>query len=261
MNHRSLSTVAVIATALVIVAGCGDDDDATSTPLATQTLSGTPSVEFAAAAQDAADSSLLLLSDLPPGWTGTPHDDQSGDDDQLVLGPECEGLLGDLEDSPGGVASAKSDDFAGLNDEAVSSGAAVFATEEDAQAAIDTINDAVDGCRDDFEDALLALFRTLLEEDPDIDQQTLDSMEVSVAFVDLSFAELGDSTDAYRLDIDVEAEGESIQPVADIVLVRSGRIAGGLFYFASEAPNIDDETSFAEIIVSRMEAADEALPD
>lgn len=256
----------VALSAVIAIAACGDDDESaptggeTPTPAASPIPSGTPSADFLAAAQEAADASLLLLSDLPPGWTGSPPTDSS-DDEQLTLGAECDGLVGDLEDSPGRVASATSDDFAGPNDEEVSSGNAVFETEESAQDAIDTINDAVDGCRDEFEAALLALFRRLLEEDPDIDQATLDSVEVDVAFVDLSFEQLGDSTNAYRLDITVTAEGETIQPVADIVLLRSGRIAGGLFYFASNAPNIDDETAFARTIVSRMEAADRALPD
>lgn len=261
MNVRLLLTIAAALVALTLIAAaCGDDDGATPQPTATEIPSGTPSASFVAAAQQAADSSLLLLDDLPPGWTGTPPED-SDDDEQLVLGPECEGLLGDLEDSPGGVASAQSDDFSGPNDEDVSSGAAVFATEEAAQDAIDTINEAVDGCRDDFEQALLDVFRASLEEDPTIDQETLDSIEVAVSFVDLSFAELGDTTDAFRLDITVEAEGETIRPIGDIVLLRAGRIAGGLFYFATEAPDIAAETSLAETIVSRMEAANGMLPD
>lgn len=238
-------------------AACGDDGGApTSTPTATP---GEPSDEFIEAAEDAAGDSVLTIDDFPPGWTATPTEDGE-EDEALALGPECEALVGDLEESPGGVASANSDEFTGPNDEEVSSGAAVFVSEDAAQDAVDAINEAVDGCREDFEDALLEVFRATLEEDPSIDDETLESIEVSVSFQDLSIADLGDSTSAYRLNITVEAGSEMIEPVGDIVLLRVGRMAGGLFYFTIEESDIDEETALARTIVSRMQAANRVLP-
>ena len=249
MSRRAL--VSALGAILLIGAACGGDG-------------GTPadevSEEFIAAAQEAADTSLLTIDDFPAGWVGTPNED---DDDRsaLELGPECDVLLGDLGDFRDEVASGESDDFSGPDDEDVSSGAAVFASEDAAQEAVNAINDAVNTCRSDFEEALLDFFRSNLEGDPDVDQELLDEITVEVSFADLAFAELGDATNAYRLDIRVSVEDETLAPAADIVLMRQGRLTAGLFYFALERPPIEREEALAEIIIRRMREADASLPD
>lgn len=159
------------------------------------------------------------------------------------------------------MASADSDDFSGPDDEEVSSGAAVFASVEAAQEAVDAINGAVDTCRTDFEKALLDFFRSSLEEDADIDPDLRDEITVEVSFVDLAFAEFGDATNAYRIDIRVTVDDEILEPTADIVLMRQGRLTAGLFYFALERPPIEREEALARVIITRMRAADLGLPD
>jgi hypothetical protein len=236
----------------VIVAACGGDGDPSA---------GDLSGEFIAAAQDAADQSLLTIDDFPAGWVGATGAEDDDDSATLKLGPDCDVLLGNLGDFRDEVSSADSDDFSGPNDEDVSSGAAVFASEDAAQEAVNAINDAVDMCRSEFEEALLAFFRTSLEEDPDIDRALLDEVVVEVSFADLAFKELGDATNAYRLDILVTIEDETLEPAADIVLMRQGRLTAGLFYFALERPPIEREEALAETIVRRMREADAGLPD
>lgn len=137
----------------------------------------------------------------------------------------------------------------------------MFAWEGAAQEAVDAISETVDSCRSDFEDALLEFFRVSLREDPDIDQETLDEVDVDVSFEDLSFADVGDSVNAYRLNIVVTVADERLEPTADIVLLRQGRLAGGLFYFALEPPSIAREEGLARRIISHMREADEGLPD
>lgn len=246
-----LATGGALGALMIIGVACGGDGDP-----ATEEVSD----EFIAAAQEAADSSLLTIGDFPAGWVGAPEEE--GDDDaDLKLGPECDVLLGNLGDFEDEVASAESDEFTGPDDEDVSSGTAVFATEDAAQRAVDAINDAVDACRADFEQALLEFFRKSLKEDPDIDRDLVDDISVEVSFVDLAFADLGDATNAYRLDIVVTVQDETLKPAADIVLMRQGRLTAGLFYFALERPPIAAEEALARTIISRMREADDRLPD
>jgi hypothetical protein len=251
--RRSLlwSILLAAGAAASIMAACSGGDDADSNVV---------SDEFRAAAPAAAESSLLTIENLPAGWSGT-QAENGGDDSDLELGPECDVLLANLDAVPGEIASAESDDFTGPDGQQVSSGAAVFATEAAAQDAVDAINDAVDSCRADFEDALLEFFRVSLEEDPDIDQEALDEIDVEVLFEDLSFADVGDSVSAYRLNIDVTVADERLEPTADIVLLRQGRLTGGLFFFALDLPSIANEEALAITIVSQMQEADEGLPD
>ena len=248
---RRATLVAALGAILLVGAACGGDGDPAADGV---------SDEFITAAQEAAETSLLTIDDFPAGWVGTPDE---GDDDgsALKLGPECDVLLGDLGDFRDEVASAESDDFSGPGDEDVNSGAAVFASVEAAQEAVDAINDGVDACRSAFEDALLDFFRSSLEDDPDVDPELLDEISVEVSFVDLAFAELGDATNAYRLDILVTVEDATLEPAADIVLMREGRLTAGLFYFALERPPIETEEALARLIIARMRAADVSLPD
>ena len=230
-----------------IMAACSDGDEAESNVV---------SDEFRATAPAAAESSLLTIESLPAGWSGAPSVN-GGDESDLELGPECDVLLANLDAVPGEIASAESDDFTGPDDQQVRSGPALFATEEAAQDGVDAITAAVDSCRSDFEDALLEFFRLSLKTDPNVDEEALDEIDVEVSFEDLSFADVADSVSAYRLNIVVTVADERLEPTADIVVLRQGR----LFFFAVEPPSIANEEALAITIVSQMQEADEGLPD
>lgn len=217
-------------------------------------ISGEVSEDFEAAAQAAAESAVLTLDDLPPGWTRLPSDEE--DETDLELSEQCEIL--EQDELPEEIASVDSDDFSGPEDQEVSSGVSVFPSEDVAQNALDEFNDALDRCSDELVEKFESLFVEGFVEgggDPD------DIQELNVSLDDLSFPDLGESSRAYRVRLEGVAEDVFFDFAFDIVIVREGRMAGGMFYLAAGGSDIDDEVELANIVADKLSEADASLPD
>ena len=213
------------------------------------------SPEFRAAAQEAADSALLTLDDFPSGWTSAPPAADT-DDSQLGLSKECSAL--ELETFPGQVAEAESDDFTGPDEQEVSSAISVFPTDDTAQEAVDAFNNAFDQCGKELEDALTRLIKEGAEAGELPSEVELD-LQVNVE--NLSFERFGDATVAYRIPVKASFIGITLEFTIDLVFMRDGRVAGGLFYFSLGEIDAEEEQQLAQAVADNLEQANASLPD
>lgn len=213
------------------------------------------SPEFTAAAQEAAKSAVLTLDDFPPGWTGAPPD--KSDNSNLGVSDECSAL--ELETFPGQVAEAESNEFTGPDEQEVSSAISVFPTDDAAQGAVDAFNDAFDQCRKELEDALTRLIKEGAEEEAQLPEEVELDLQVNVE--NLSFERFGDATVAYRIPVKASFIGITLEFTIDLVFMREGKVAGGLFYFALGEVDTDEEAQLAETVADKLEQANASLPD
>jgi hypothetical protein len=207
-------------------------------------------------AQEAAESAVLTLDDLPSGWTVAPPGDDGGDasvGDDFVYSGECDTLNED--EFPGEIASAESADFEGAQSQEVSSTASVFSDEAVAQEAFAELDSAFSLCRDQF---VAAFEQGLLGEG---DQRDFDASQLEVSLEDLAFPEMGDSTTAYRLAGSMNLEGLLFEFTVDFVFMRAGRMAGGFSYMTFGDVNSIEEEVLAEITAEKMAAANASLTE
>ena len=242
-----LSTACIGLIIIAAIAACGGDGG--------RLAPGEISTKFRAAAQEAAQAALLTLDDLPPGWTSAPPEEEEAPD--LQLSEECDRFF-EQEQLPGEVASADSNDFTGPDDQEVSCVATVFAAENAAQDALDSVKEGLSLCRDELVDAFDRLVRQGFQEgggDPDLLE------EVDISFQDLSFPRLGDASLAFRISADIRALGLPFDFTGDIIGIREGRTVDGLFYFVVGRLDIEEEQRLAEVVADKLVKANASLPD
>ena len=231
--------------------GDGSSSGATVVETATPSPAGEASPAPTVTAEEAANSAVLKLSDMPSGWTKDAPDD---DGDDLSLSADCEILNADYP--PGGLADAESADFEGPEGQVVSSSASAFPSEDAAQEALDTFTGALSRCRDEF----VSAFESFLQEpselssgDPNVPQ------EIDISLQDLAFPELGDSSSAYRLEVMMTVEEVSFIFAGDIVFIRAGRMVGGFSYFTFGTANSLEEEVLAETVANKLAEASASL--
>ena len=240
---------------MVIVASCGDDDDA-QPPNTTDAIESesraTGSGSEASRAEDLAiaESAVLMIEDFPPGWEEGPVESPS-DDPEIEAGiAECLDVPVDelYPDNP----QATSPTFISPQDEEVSSHVAVTPSPEDAQRAFERLSgDGVPGCYAQAAEVLL--MQSMLSSD-DV-PEGLDVGEVT--FNRLSTDQIGDESIAFRTTVPFEYQGFESQVELDIVLARVGRV-GINMSFQSAGTSFDSEEArqLTEAVVARVETAD-----
>lgn len=260
------SAIGLAVGALLLLAACGGNGDGAPSAGVTDDgsvreeaeLTPTPTVdpiEFSAAAQEAAELAVLTLDDFPPGWTREPAEDDGADDEtDLKLSEECEIL--NQDSFPGEIASAESDDFTGPDDQEVSSGAAVFLTEDAAQDALDEFESAIQRCRSELRDEFERLAREGFEEGAG-GVVELSALDASLS--DLSFP-LGKSSAAFRVTVAGSVGELTFELSADFVIFREGKMLGGFIFLALGRPGIEEEQRLAELTAGKLEQANASLP-
>src|SRR2546427_453179 len=91
------------------------------------------------------------LADLPSGWTVSASGDATAGNNFNLSG-EC-AVFNENADFPGSLGKTKSDDFAGLESQEVSSTVFAFASADAAQTGFDSVNSLLDKCNGQIEDA------------------------------------------------------------------------------------------------------------
>jgi hypothetical protein len=203
--------------------------------------------DFHAAANAAADSVLLKLTDLPPGWMASPHVSDSSSDTDLT--GECAPLNGDNVETLSSLGKS-SDDFVGAVANQASAGVDVFRSASDAKRELDTLANLVHRCQDQ-----LVKMLTTGTQDAIGDSVA----DVQVSFVELPLPALADDAEVFRLPVSVSGRGRRFTIVLDMVFIRKGAIVTALI------TTTDDTTSpltgnLARVIAGRMTSANATLP-
>lgn len=240
MGTRGIGA-AVVAAAVIAVAGCGGGDSASRTTSQTTARSATDIKQKLTPEGNAqARRMVVTIADMPTGW----REDTSPDEDSGIRSA-CSGL--DFS-SLTLVGKANGRDLTDGDGE-VQSAAAVFDTPDaaaDAQRQIGS--DATNRCVGEFVE------QKLKEGSDKPDGVTFGDVQSGR----MSFPKLGDGTTALRITIPMSAEGMNVDFNADIISVRQGA-ALVLMYLVGGDLGVGLDSSEAEgvaqVVAARMRAA------
>jgi hypothetical protein len=212
-------------------------------------------------ATEAAGAAVLTSDDFPEDWTSVKHD--SDFTDSLLEGLAGAGLP-DLPDdcqlflnihlgtSDRGVAEIWSDGFLGYEIGTVTSSVAVFATEEEAKAAIDHVRAVEENCSEPVKN-WWARLSEVSQGGP---------VEVTkYEFGEHSLGSFGDESYALRMEM-VAVGPDEDDEIKDIAVVRVGNVVGLLHCTSSwgePPPDRALEERLLAIIEERIMAAAESL--
>ncbi len=248
---RPLTLATVLLSAGLLLAACGSSSSQKAPPTPTPLSDA----EFAKAARQFANSTLLALEDLPGGWQSKPTDNSS--DLKLKLTGPCEELntlFGSNINYPGATAEASSDTFdSGTTDitEDVSSDAGVFRTDAAAKQFADHTNDLFSMCGSQVAKAL---------------EDELSGMDgIYDAHVRMGGGTagptLGDQSAKYQFAVSATGAGGSIAFISEDVEVRVGRVVGSVSYTITGAMTQALADSLTNTLVERLKSANAALPN
>jgi hypothetical protein len=205
-------------------------------------------------AQGAANQAVLKLTDLPAGWKARPPDN-SDDDINFEFSQGCKVLEYDTLE----IAKADSDDLWGPAKQKVNSDAAVFAGDSAALDAFGVFANSWAACREE----VLNAFRQALVTSATKDGVDPNSLQLTMSFEPVPAPVLGDATGGmYRLLASFVVEGQPVSFTIDFLMIRHGRMLGGLVYSAVNAtPDAADEQQLAGLAAAKLIAAEASLPD
>lgn len=212
--------LAVVIVGALVTAGCGGDDEPSETSAPNPTEAASPEE------QAVVDGALLELSDFPSGWsqrTAEDEEDPREEDGQREIA-KCIGV--DFERLYGEDVNADSPTFVSPGDEEVSSSAVIEETEEDARFVVETLatDKALTCVAEQLQDYMEERTRG---EDAEIGTVAVDRM---------SFTQLGDRTDAYRITVPISMEGLETDAYFDIATVLVGRAGATVQAFSVITP-------------------------
>lgn len=203
-----MTRIAAIGVSIILLAaGCGSDGDGDAQDIEADTA--------------AAESALLVLADLPAGWSEAPS--TSTDDDEMDRRQaECLGAPGDeLFDTE---AKAETDTFTDGAGNQIEQVVALMPTADDAVDTLAGFED--DGAAPCLTEAFNDRFRSVVEESGELGEAALG--EITVAPLEVAAA--GDETHAFRIEIPITLGDASLTVTADLVAVRVGRSLAGLTF-------------------------------
>jgi hypothetical protein len=163
----------------------------------------------------------LSLSDLPPGWTSTPHEDQKNAkaDEELNA---CMHLPGTKLIAS--AASADSPDFTSSSRQQITNSVGVATKPSDVAMVLDLLSGANTGAC--FAGYLDTVLKSAASSDAKIGKSSV---------APESFDALGDRTVALRATVPVSTKGLNVNVYADIVVVQKGRV--GILLTAEDTLN------------------------
>ncbi len=238
MHRENLSAawrLAAAASALLLLAACGDDTSASSSPTTIDPRSATQLTADKAGAETA----VLKLGDLPPGWTAQPS---SPDSERSAQQRSAEAEFAECADVDpsvigAGISSAtraKSEDFSDDGDHQVEGSVTVIATREAAKAQLNSIRKPeVPKCLASFVNRAI---KSSIE-NPRPGQSAPTGVEFGDAKVEtLNLPGLHATSVGYRTIVPVRAEGRSVDVNLDIVLALTGRTGISMTFTSFGSP-------------------------
>src|SRR5437588_3958606 len=240
--------IPILAAACVSLAACsGGKSNGTTPSTGTPTPAKTASIEaFKAAAERAANSTLLTIVDFSKGWQGTA---QHHSDLDVPLSSGCNDFFNQRANYAGSIFENESDEFSAKNEESVSSDVGIYRTTELAEQAQTQFTDMFARCRGEMETAFKQYFT-----DQGIDAPT-------VSFTDIPSPARGDWTHAFKFSLALHGPGGSIQSDTYINLVRTGRVEASLSYTDDGTFDHQMGDRLVTTLSDRVAAAEAALPE
>jgi hypothetical protein len=213
---------------------------------------GPPDTEAPVAPQDRtadqalAESIVLRPGDAPADWTSEPPDG-SDDSEYDRRYAECVGIP--IDDIDPDFPEAEGYDLTSPEDSEVTSSATVAPSADAARLLMNAYRDA--DTPECFADVLEDVLVDTLAEDGAPSDVTVGRP----TFEPLPYAALGDETEAFRVTMTVSGNARTIELYADVVLVRSGRVAmEALFMSLFEPFPVADSEGLMRVMVNRVPA-------
>jgi hypothetical protein len=211
--------------------------------------------EYREAATIAVRDAVLVLSDLPHGWTHSDIGPAALADLQLT--GECALLNARGAGFPGEVASEDSEPMTGPKGEELVSTVSAFSDVATAEAAVRQADSLVAQCKDQIGEALKRAIKVAAE-----------NMGVTDVILDIdgfiepgTFPTLGDETLAYVLRGDIATPFGGYDVNGKILIIRDGPLTGVLIYAILRDLNPHDEESLANLLAGELDQAKESLPN
>src|SRR3990172_2922611 len=217
---------------------------------ASEPLTPTPDAPNTISDADVARSAVLTLDDMPIGWTKDVDEDE--DDDDEDYNTEC--IDQDkLDNPPGEIASATSEDFEGPENQSASNEVTVFEDEETAAAGMALITDMMTRCRDEFLALVVRGAKEGLAEEgqPETKVEARWATPTEIAFETESAS--------YRFVLETTIEGVDLVFTFDFRFVRSGRLVGSYMYMAINGMDTFEEQAIGLTAADKLRDAGAAL--
>lgn len=233
---------------VLVLAAAGACGGGSSGPSAETRDGGTPTAtdaEFQSAAENAANSVLIKMADLPMGWQlvtfGTA--DRRG---TLELPTRCDVLNDD--GFPQAAINKHEFGYEGPKKERLSPAVAVFRTQAEATSSFDRYAGAIDDCRVELVTAL---------------KKSIESSgftNIDLAIKDIPRGLSTDELKDYRVSLHFTNGTTEINGQYELVVMRVGRMLGGASYFTLDAANALFD-SLTKTLAGRMGRFAPGLPE
>jgi hypothetical protein len=217
--------------------------------------SSSPWVTIASPHQDVADSAVLNVGDLPPGWVILPDDDDDFEPDH-ELGDYCKAL--EEKASKEGVdASAVSDTMGGPEKQRLRADAAVFSSADDAQRSLDNFREFFSRCSPD----IIAQFEEGVRRAAAKGGVIPAQLQIQTTMSDLGAPAVGESGLAFRINATVTGPNGSFEFALDLIAFRIGRMGGGLTYTQIGGLRPEEQQQIVQIAAAKLQTANASLTE
>jgi hypothetical protein len=207
------------------------------------------------AAENAVESAVLTLDDLPDAWAVSSLGEDSYANIQLT--GDCAKLNARGAGFPGEVATTSADPFAGPNGQELVNTVTAFSDPQAAEAALGSADTLVAQCTDQINSALQQAIEVAAE-DRNIGG-LLGDINTAVE-PDNDFPPFGSESLAYNLQADFSALFARFEVTGHIIAIREGALAGVLVYAALGDNGPQEERDIAAALAGKLAAADATLP-
>lgn len=214
--------------------------------------------EYIQAAQRAVEAAVLTIDDLPAGWEIDPPDEDTDEDEpDFLFTGECQ-PFNDIDNFPGEIANAESDDFEGPEGQSFTSDATAFASDKAAKDAFNLVRTLRITCSDQMRKMFTTALKDSFLEDGTATEAELATLHVIVG--DLPFPQFSDHADAYRVDIQIDVSGIAFHFKMHFPYWVHGKLIGSVTYmtFVGE-PDMTKEALIAKIAFDKLVEAEATL--
>ncbi|MGH8247284.1 MAG: hypothetical protein ACREUU_12740, partial [Gammaproteobacteria bacterium] len=170
----------------------------------------------------AADAAVMTLTDLPPGWTVAPPEED--DDVDFQYSEQCAALA--QETFGGEIATASSDELEGPVQQSLESDASVFNNADEAESVLNQYRSMLSSCQSD----LMAAFKAGFDHGVAKEGANPADFQVQINWEDQPSPKDVESGLAFRIFGSVTGPGSTFAFAVDFVAFRQGRMVGGLVY-------------------------------
>lgn len=255
-RYFALTANACVAVAVVLlVGGCGGTAATNSPVMPVSPAAATPLSQqaFLSVANRAADGVLLTTSDLPSGWTGSPHTPTP----LTGFTGNCASLNPD-DPVTGSSFNRSSDDFSGPGGDDALSQVDVFRTSAEASSSLSNLSSVIARCHDQFVTVFTQLFSKAGAAYAGDNDPAAQVTALHVSFNDVPSPTFGDASHSYRLAFEFIVNGKHVSGFTDAVFMRSGTLVADVTHTALDGDSALTDR-LAQTVADRLVAAERLL--